>query len=1143
MQMWVSRYLVKLRGKAIKYTDKRIRTTRETLQGIKVVKAYAWESSILETMQRIRDKEVGIIARLNLVRYSLISVALHSPVFASILTFAALVLTGGKLKNSAVFATIGIFNSMSVPLSWFPGALTETINTLVPLRRIAEALLEEELVCASDPCQDLDVAVRISDGDFKWNDGAAIEVSNQKGNDSSDALKVSQEVFQLKAVNLEIPHGSLVIVIGSVGSGKSSLASAIVGEMDCTSGSIIYGGTLGYAPQVPWMTNATIRENIVFGKPFDYETYLSVIEACELEADLAAFPAGDQTEIGERGVTLSGGQKQRISIARTAYAECNISVLDDCLSAVDVRTSRAIFKQCIRGFLASTTRILVTNSLDYLPTADLVITMDNGQVVESGTFLDLMEMGGVTAAIYASFMSHENSEYFEVGKSYTTDSSLYTATPIRETARSSKSSGRSAQLHVSNIDGEKQSALTFASLAARTEISELPDMEATSSGSSQKSTNRMSDLNVADDKELSTNTVPIESSNTHARKLMSQEERETGQISWSIYRTYIQAGGGNIVLAGILLCLVISQGCRVGSDFWMRLWIHHRRDSSETKLFVGLYALLGGLQFLWFGLFSALLVLSVYKSSKKLHAQAFERVLRSPMSFFDTTPLGRILNRFTRDIDSLDLALCDFFRQFYQNIGRSASAFVTISILVPVFLVALVPLLVASWGLIYVYLRTSVEIQRVAAISRSPLYAHYTETLQGLSTIRAYRAQERYIAQADFMLDNANRPHWYSLAVQSWIWLRVDYLSHLLTLVICLIIVAQPTRWDAAAVGLMLVQATQMGAYATYAGRGWSELQNNMNSVERVSYYATMLDKEDTLETNATKCAVSSTAITMRPITAMWPERGTVIVRNLSMRYRPELPLALQGVDMEIYSGEKIGIVGRSGAGKSSLVTALFRLVEPASGKIFIDGIDTQCVPLDRLRKAIGILPQDSVLFEGSVRSNLDLFHEYSDTAAWDILRQVCMYDLVSQHPQKLDMMVGEGGENFSAGQRQLLCLARALLRKPKILVLDEATANVDHETDAAIQRAISLTGQHMTVISIAHRLQTVVTYDKIFVVDDGRIVESGTPLSLLEQYTYSASSFENTITASQSPFYGMIREMNSAAVESLLAQASKKSK
>ncbi|KAJ2501224.1 hypothetical protein GGH96_002145 [Coemansia sp. RSA 1972] len=978
--MWVSRYLVQLRGKAVKYTDKRIRTTRETLQGIKVVKAYAWESSILETMQRIRDKEVGIIARLNLIRYSLISVALHAPVFASILTFAALVLTGGKLKNSAVFATIGIFNSMSVPLSWFPGALTETINTLVPLRRIAEALLEEELVCASEPCLDLDVAVRISDGIFKWNDGAATKVPNQKDNASSDVLKVSREVFQLKAVNLEIPHGSLVIVIGSVGSGKSSLASAIVGEMDCTSGSIIYGGTLGYAPQVPWMTNATIRENIVFGKPFDYETYLSVIEACELEADLAAFPAGDQTEIGERGVTLSGGQKQRISIARIAYAECNISVLDDCLSAVDVRTSRAIFKQCIRGVLASTTRILVTNSLDYLPSADLVITMDNGRVVESGTFLDLMEMGGVTAAIYASFMSHESSEYFEVGKTYTTDSSLYTATPIRETARSSKSSDRSAQLHISNIDGEKQSALTFASLAARTEISELPDMEVTSSDSSQKSTNRMSDLNVADDKDFSTNTVQIESDNTHVRKLMSQEERETGQISWSVYRTYIQAGGGIIILSGMLLCLAISQGCRVGSDFWMRLWIHHRRDSSDTKLFVGLYALLGGLQFLWFGLFSALLVLSVYKSSKKLHSQAFERVLRSPI-------------------------------------------------------------------------------------------------------------------------------------------------------------------WDAAAVGLMLVQATQMGAYATYAGRGWSELQNNMNSVERVSYYATMLDKEDTLETNAARCAISSTAITMRHITDMWPERGTVIVRNLSMRYRPELPLALQGVDMEIYSGEKIGIVGRSGAGKSSLVTALFRLVEPASGKIFIDGIDTQCVPLDRLRKSIGILPQDSVLFEGSVRSNLDLFHEYSDTAAWDMLRQVCMYDLVSQHPQKLDMLVGEGGENFSAGQRQLLCLARALLRKPKLLVLDEATANVDHETDAAIQRAISSTGQDMTVISIAHRLQTVVTYDKIFVVDDGRIVESGTPLSLLERYTYPASSVENTITASQSPFYGMIREMNSAAVESLMAQASKKSK
>ncbi|KAJ2288755.1 hypothetical protein IWW55_006442, partial [Coemansia sp. RSA 2706] len=403
------------------------------------------------------------------------------------------------------------------------------------------------------------------------------------------------------------------------------------------------------------------------------------------------------------------------------------------------------------------------------------------------------------------------------------------------------------------------------------------------------------------------------------------------------------------------------------SDFWMRLWIRHQHNPVRTNIYIGLYALLGSLQFFWFGLFAGLLTLSVFKGSKRLHEQAFSRVLGSPMWFFDTTPLGRILNRFTRDVDSLDLAVCDFFRQFYQNIARSIGAFVSISILVPIFLVPLVPLFVASWALIYVYLRTSVEIQRAAAISRSPLYAHYTETLQGLATIRAYKAQHRYIAQADRVLDAANRPHWYSLAVQSWVWLRVDYLSHLLTLIICLVIVAQPARWDAAAVGLMLVQATQMGAYVTYAGRGWSELQNNMNSVERISHYAAKLEQEPSGQTSCgAHPDTKLTAITARPITASWPERGTVIIRNLSMCYRPGLPLALRDLDMEVYGGERVGIVGRSGAGKSSLVAALFRLTEPTGGKVFIDGIDTQIVPLNRLRKSIGILPQDPVLFAGS---------------------------------------------------------------------------------------------------------------------------------------------------------------------------------
>ncbi|KAJ2465264.1 hypothetical protein GGI02_004751 [Coemansia sp. RSA 2322] len=515
------------------------------------------------------------------------------------------------------------------------------------------------------------------------------------------------------------------------------------------------------------------------------------------------------------------------------------------------------------------------------------------------------------------------------------------------------------------------------------------------------------------------------------------------------------------------------------------------------------------------------------------------------MSFFDTTPLGRILNRFTRDIDSLDLALCDFFRQFYQNIARSIGSFVSISILVPVFLAPLAPLFTLSWILIHIYLRTSVEVQRVAAIARSPLYAHYSETLQGLSTIRVHAAQSRYVELADRALDNANRPQWYSLVVQNWIWLRVDVLSHLLTLAICLIIVTQPTRWDAAAVGLLLVQATQMGSYVTYAGRGWTELQNNMNSVERINHYATALEQEACLPScssssnkGASEAVISFVPTRLAP--ASWPERGTIIIRDLCVRYRPGLPLALTGVNMEIYSCERVGIVGRSGAGKSTIVSALFRLVEQSSGKVFIDGVDTQSLDLSRLRRAIGILPQDPVLFDGTLRENLDRFHEFSDTEIWDVLDQVCLREMVALQSRRLDMPVGESGECLSVGQRQLVCLARVLLTRPKILVLDEATANVDHETDAAIQQIVLSSAQNMTVISIAHRLQTIAGYDRVFVIDNGQVAESGTPLSLLQKHILPCAVGEGISTGYEQPsaFYTMAREMDDDAVEFMLAQA-----
>ncbi|KAJ2710855.1 hypothetical protein H4R19_003536, partial [Coemansia spiralis] len=950
IQMWAARFLVALRSKAMAYTDSRIRATREALQGVRVVKAFAWEDSVLENVRLVRAKELGAIARLNLVRYCLVSLSLHAPVFAAIVTFAIVVLTGGALKGGPVFAAIGIFNAMSLPMSWLPGALTEARNTRVPLGRITEALLEEELGPMPAPNLDLDVAIRVARGTFAWShaprDTASRASPSRTGADLRSYRFPLQDAegattagptssFVLGTIDIEIPRGCLVAIVGVVGSGKSSLASALVGEMDRISGSVSYGGTLSYAPQTPWIVSGTIRDNILFGSPFDPQHYMDVIEACALEADLACLPDGDQTEIGERGATLSGGQKQRISIARAVYSDSDILVLDDCLSAVDVKTSRAIFRHCVRGLIAYKTRVLVTSSLDYLPAADLVITLDAGRVVECGTFADLLAAGGATASLYASFVASGPAEHLSAAyEPYTTDSSLHTATPIREMVDARGYAEQNAE-----AQHEHRSPLpapVYASLASDAGIlcsaSTRSSSDSGASGLASRSVGTPSAANdaVLAEKDGQPSARParsvVPSAPCHkASALMSEEERATGQITWTSYLAYIRAGGGFALLAAILLCLAVSLGCRVGGDFWLRAWVRHRRKANGMSIDVGIYALLGALQFLWFWLFSLLLVASVYWASARLHARAFERVLRSPMAFFDTTPLGRILNRFTRDIDSADLALCDFFRQFYQNVGRSIGAFVTIAVIVPVVLAPLVPLSIASWGLVYVYLRTSVEVQRIAAISRSPLYAHYAETLQGLSTIRAYNAQRRFVAEAHRALDDANRPYWYSLAAQNWVWLRVDYLSHALTLAVCMMVIAQPSRWDAAAIGLILVQATQMGSYATYAGRGWSELQNNMNAVERLDHYATALPQEPV----GCQQEADGTAISVRVATHAWPERGTIIIRGLSMRYRPGLPLALADVDMEIYSGERVGIVGRSGAGKSSIVAALLRLVEP----------------------------------------------------------------------------------------------------------------------------------------------------------------------------------------------------------------------
>ncbi|KAJ1959010.1 hypothetical protein GGI12_004567 [Dipsacomyces acuminosporus] len=560
--MWCSRYLVRLRKSAVQYTDKRIKATREALQGIKVVKFFVWENSIWENIERIRKQETKCIAWINLVRYGLISLALHSPVAASVLTFVIFTLAGGRLRTGPVFAVIGIFNAMSVPLSWLPGALTETRNSLVPLQRITEALLEEEIDPPMPPQPMLDVAVRVSHGRFAWryhHSAPSVDLDSRAqlresrnhhhhhpaGNRNPNNIRHSSGIsfyyyrfppgiragevscdlqsFHLDGINLAIAHGSLVAVIGSVGSGKTSLMNALVGEMKCISGTMAFGGTISYASQIPWAINATIRENITFGLPFDEEKYADVIEACALDVDFTSIPGGDMAEIGERGVTLSGGQKQRIGIARAAYAESDITLLDDCLSAVDVRVSHSIFRHCIRGFLSGKTRVLVTNCLDYLAAVDHIVTMDSGRIVEQGSFHDLMALGGMTASMFKSYTSKttDDSAYAtDRGYCFTTGSSLRTASPIRATANYQEQPATSTS--PTERDGESTSG------CHATDV-DTSIFDIISSDGSQRQSEFTGNIGSPSGEKIAVSERPKhQPDNRRKLKLMSDEDRETG---------------------------------------------------------------------------------------------------------------------------------------------------------------------------------------------------------------------------------------------------------------------------------------------------------------------------------------------------------------------------------------------------------------------------------------------------------------------------------------------------------------------------------------------------------------------------------------------------------------------------------------
>uniref|UniRef100_A0A4D5R9Z5 ABC protein, subfamily ABCC n=1 Tax=Scolopendra viridis TaxID=118503 RepID=A0A4D5R9Z5_SCOVI len=1066
-QYLISRLTGYLRRKTIKVTDERVRFVNEILTCVKLIKLYAWEKPFAKSISEIRKQERKLLEKAAYVQSTSIAMAPTVPIIAAIVTFLAHIGAGNNLTPAEAFTVIGGYTAIRFTFAIIPYSISSIAELIPSIARMKSVLLMEDKQPFMVKPPEEDQAIFISQATLAWDIPQKTVKAKKKNKKVKKRKELKHYVSEEEKVNLKentemnnhtistlfsidliLRKGQLIGVCGSVGSGKSSLIAAILGQMRIVSGKIACQGKIAYAAQQAWILNATLKENIVFGSSYDSKRYYEAIYSCSLNQDIASLPAGDETEIGERGINVSGGQKQRISLARAVYSNRDIYLLDDPLSAVDAHVGKHIFDQCVRGVLRGKSILFVTHQLQYLSSCDSVLLMKGGQIAEHGTHEELLAKDGEYAALIRTFHTEDGS----VTKSDENHSSQSFETE-------ENSSQRGKQL-------------------LRRESSKI----------SKKQVEQVND------------------NNHNIGKLMTEEKMNQGNIDCQSYLVYMKAGGGYIISFIVLISFIVNIGTTAFSSWWLSKWIHE--GSGNTEIYdpvtntsyisnsitdnpdLDLYQLVYGLSIILIlvtsFIRSYLFMKATLRASSKLHDKLFTKIFYSPMRFFDTTPIGRIINLFARDMDEIDVRLPFVVETFLQNLWVILFSLLFVVLIFPWFLIPMAVLSIMFFFL-YVIFRVAVrDLKRIENITRSPIYSHVNATIQGLATVHAYQKESEFIETFMTHMDNNTSPFFLFNCGMRWLALRLDLLVVSITVITGLFVVLTHGHVSPAYAGLAMAYAAQLTGLFQYTVRLCTETEARFTSVERIHGYIQSLETETT-SVDYTVGSLSS-----------WPSEGCIEFSKVSMRYRSGLPLVLKGLNFIIKPKEKIGIVGRTGSGKSSLGVVLFRLVELASGSIYIDGVDISKVGLEELRSKMSLIPQDPILFIGTVRYNLDPFSLYSDESIWQALEKTYMKEKILSLENKLLAPVVENGENFSVGERQLLCMARALLRNSKILLLDEATAAIDTETDAFIQTTIRQAFSECTILTIAHRLNTVLHCNRVMVLEDGEMREMDQPSVLL---------------------------------------------
>ncbi|XP_035497539.1 ATP-binding cassette sub-family C member 8 [Scophthalmus maximus] len=1100
VQYFVATKLSQTQKSTLEYSSERLKKTNELLRGIKLLKLYAWERIFCDSVEETRGKELTSLQAFAL--YTSISIFMNAaiPIAAVLTTFVVHVHLSedADLSPAVAFASLSLFHILVTPLFLLSSVVRSTVKALVSVQKLSEFFSSDEIGDEQEPravltsgssnhnqnryqAVPLKVVNRKRPPRDDWNNyssqGGGEGDGASQGVDLDTCIKIVSGYFTwtdgpptLSSVDIRVPFGKLTMIVGQVGCGKSSLLLAALGEMQRVSGAVTWNSqpileserdespterdtagdgdirkrsAVAYASQKPWLLNATVVENITFEMPMIKPRYKAVVDACSLQPDIDILPQGDQTEVGERGIILSGGQKQRISVARALYQQTNVVFLDDPFSALDIHLSDHLMQEGILKLLREEKRtvVLVTHKLQYLPHADWIIAMKDGTIQAEGTLKDIQNSEPDLFEQWKSLMHRQDKEF------------------EKETVSAS----------MTDLERKNLRRAMYSREAVRTEEDEEEES-----------------IESDDDDD------------------MSQVMRQRATIPWHSCGTYLSSAG-LLLLTLLLLSQLLKHSLMVAIDYWLAHWTSNviTAKIEATARNCTMVQDCGFSHSWYLSVFSVLCCLGIVlclvtsvavewtglKVAKELHQNLLNKIILAPMRLFETTPLGSILNRFSTDTNTIDQHVPTTLECLSRSTLLCVSALGVISYVTPVFLFALLPLAVTCYFIQKYFRVASRDLHQLEDSTQLPLLSHFSETVEGLTTIRALRFEPRFRQRLLQFTDANNIASLFLTAANRWLEVRMEYIGACVVLVAAVASITNSlyNQLSTGLVGLGLTYALMVSNYMNWMVRNLADMEVQLGSVKRIDG---LLQTEP--ENHEGLLAVSQ-------VPDGWPRQGEIKIQNLSVRYDATLKPVLKNVNAHISPGQKVGICGRTGSGKSSFSLAFFRMVDMFEGRIVIDDIDIAQLPLQTLRSRLSIILQDPFLFSGSIRFNLDPEMKATDEMMWEALEIAQLKPVVKTLPGGLDAMVTEGGENFSQGQRQLFCLARAFVRKSSILIMDEATASIDMATESILQKVVMTAFADRTVVTIAHRVHTILNADLVIVMKRGIILEYDKPQALLD--------------------------------------------